>query len=391
MHQSFPPLRTRIAGLSFVALTIVFTGSAAAEFGSKDGPEPDNLHEVVKVLRQDPYDLELLISFGTSKGGSAGHIAIAVRRDGTSDDMVYSANFYADRSPEHVRNFYTGQLIVGIPKTEYLFKTTSSLDARAVFGLDYGEVYKRSVIGIRIFGVSIADKQSLFSYFSRINDDYHRRATNAEYHYGEVKYDYLRLNCAKIIGAAFKFGAGYDRLDVHNPQLFRGRRVVAAATANVPTEMALKLMEQWNQRKYSMDVVLYKKYEASGYIEPRDHPKIAFRNLPDRFPSVLSLDFQREQGEYRDFDNLFIMYLFYNLGRYSVRVDGATNRLRIEKEKEPMAYQDAVSLAKATAKSDSENYRRHALFRPLGTRIGEPPSNRHLYHYPDSESGPARP
>ncbi len=391
MHQLIPHLREVVAGLSFLTLSLVFESSLAAEFGSSNGPEPDNIQELVEVLRRDPYDLELLISFGTSKGGSAGHIALAVRSDGATDEMVYSANFYADRTPEHMRRFYTQELVVGIPKMEYLFKTTSSLDALAVFGLDYGEVYKRSVIGIRIFGVPSSDKQSLVSYFSRINGDYRRRATNAEYHHGEVKYDYLRLNCAKVIGAAFKFGAGYDSLDVHNPQLFRGRRVVAAATANIPTEMALKLMEQWNLRQYKMDVVLYKKFEASEYIESRDEPKVAFRNLPDRFPSTLSLDFRREQGEYRDFDNLFAMYLLYNLGRYSVLIDEATKRLQIEKEKVPMAYPDAVALATAAAKSDSENYRRHALFRPLGTRIGEPPSNRHLYHYPEQESGLASP
>src|SRR6185436_18970760 len=40
----------------------------AADFGSKGGPAPANLDEIAAVLRQDPYDLELLISFGTSKG-----------------------------------------------------------------------------------------------------------------------------------------------------------------------------------------------------------------------------------------------------------------------------------------------------------------------------------
>nr|WP_315594638.1 hypothetical protein [uncultured Cupriavidus sp.] len=391
MRQAFAQLIKRVFEFSLVLLAFPFANGLAAEFGGKNGPEPDNIEEIVEVLRRDPYDLELLISFGTSKGGSAGHIALAVRDDGAHHDMVYSANFYADRSPEHARAFYTQQLVVGLPKTEYLFKTTSSLDTLAVFGLDYGEIYKRSVIGVRVFGVPAAEKQSLVSYFSRINDDYRRRATTAEYHHGEVKYDYLRLNCAKVIGSAFKFGAGYENLDVNNPQLLRGRRVVAAATANIPTEMALKLMEQWNQRQYGMDVVLYKKYEGSLYVEPREEPKVAFKNLPNRFPSVLSLDFRREQGEYRDFDNLFAMYLFYNLGRYSVRIDDHTKRLQIEKDKEPMTYQGAVAVAKETAKSDSENFRRHALFRPLGTRIGEQASNTHLYHYPASAPGPTSP
>ena len=46
---------------------------AAADFGSRGGPEPANVDEIANFLRQDPYDLELLISYGTSKGGSAGH------------------------------------------------------------------------------------------------------------------------------------------------------------------------------------------------------------------------------------------------------------------------------------------------------------------------------
>lgn len=52
---------------------------AAADFGTRGGPEPVNIDEIANVLRQDPYDMELLISYGTSKGGSAGHIALAIR------------------------------------------------------------------------------------------------------------------------------------------------------------------------------------------------------------------------------------------------------------------------------------------------------------------------
>ncbi len=56
-----------------------------------------------------------------------------------------------------------------------------------------------------------------------------------------------------------------------------------------------------------------------------------------------------------------------------------------------MTYQDAVAVATEAAKSDSENFRRHALFRPLGTRIGEQASNTHLYHYPASSPSAASP
>ena len=137
------------------ALTVlVFAADvAAADFGTRGGPEPANVDEIANVLRQDPYDMELLISYGTSKGGSAGHLALAIRDQAPGDDLVYSANFYADRAPEHAKGFYTDDLMVRIPKKEYLFKTHSSLGDTASFGLDFGEIYKRSVIGVRVYGV----------------------------------------------------------------------------------------------------------------------------------------------------------------------------------------------------------------------------------------------
>src|SRR5215472_17871856 len=106
----------------------------AADFGSKGGPEPANIDEISNILRQDPYDMELLISFGTSKGGSAGHIALAIREDAGGDEWVYSANFYADRAPEHAHGYYTDDLMISVPKKEYLFKTVSSLGHAASFG-----------------------------------------------------------------------------------------------------------------------------------------------------------------------------------------------------------------------------------------------------------------
>lgn len=378
-----------------VAVPVLFLllsgGGVAADFGSKGGPEPANIDQVAGRLREDPYDLELLISFGTSKGGSAGHIALAIRDGVPGDDLVYSANFYADRARKHETGFYTQNLMVAIPKTEYLFRTVSSLAETASFGLDFGEIYKRSVIGVRVHGVPASDKDALAAYFRRINDDYHRQARNTEYHRGEVKYDYLRLNCAKTIGAAFKFGAGYENLQVTSARFLSGRRVVAAATANIPTEMAMKLIEEWGRRGYGMDVVLYKKYGGSGYVDPHEDEKVAFKDLPNRFPSVLSLDFRREAGAYQDFDNLFAMYLLYNLGKYSVRVNERTLLLEIEKEKDPMPYPEAAELAKQSARSDSENFRRHIRFLPRGTRIGETPDNTHLYHFTDGGDTKAKP
>ena len=222
-----------------------------------------------------------------------------------------------------------------IPKKEYLFKTSSSLGDTASFGLDFGEIYKRSVIGVRVYGVPAAEKEALAAFFMRINDDYHNRVSNTEYHDGEIRYDYLRLNCAKTIGAAFKFGAGYQDLDVTSAKLLSGRRVVAAVNANIPTEMAMKLLKEWNARGYGLDVVWYRKYEGSTYVDPHEEEKVAFKDLPNRFPSVLSSDFRKEQDHYEDIDNLFAMYLLYNLGKYRVRVNDETKLLEIDKSKDP--------------------------------------------------------
>jgi hypothetical protein len=346
-------------------------GASAAEFATRGGAAPANIQEIAAVLRGDPYDLELLISFGTSKGGSAGHLALAIRDGAGNDDAVYSANFYADRARAHEKGFYTTDLMVRIPKMEYLFATSSTVAETAMFGLDFGEVYKRSVVGIRVYGVPGAEKRALEAFFRRLNDDYHSRARDTQYHDREVKYDYLRLNCAKTIGSAFRYGAGYKDLKVTSPALLPGRPLAAALNANIPTEMAMKLVKEWAARGYAMDAVLYRKYERSTYVDPHDGEKVAFKDLPNRFPSVLSRDFRREEGQYRDYDNLYAMYLLYNLGKYSVRVNEDTKLLEIGRGKEPMPYAKAAEVAEQSAKSDSTSFRQGVPFVPRGTLIGE--------------------
>jgi hypothetical protein len=374
--------RRALAGslLWCLVLTLLLTtGARAAEFGSKGGPAPANVDEIAGILRQEPYDLELMISFGTSKGGSAGHLALAIRDQASRDDLVYSANFYADRSARHEADFYTRDLMLAIPKMEYLYGTSSTLDDKASFGLDYGEIYKRSVIGVRVSGVPAAEKLALAGFFRRLNEDYQSRARNTVYHDGEVRYDYLQLNCAKTIGSSFRYGAGYEDLEIAGAKILPAiTRVVQALNANIPTEMAIKLLAAWHARGYRMDVVLYKKYEGSAYVDPSEDEKVAFKDLPNRFPSVMSRDFRKDQGRYEDYDNLFAMYLLYNLGRHSVRVNGETRRLEIEKSKEPMAYAQAAELAAQSARSDSESFQRRV-----------PPDNTHLYDFPAEDGKPA--
>jgi hypothetical protein len=346
----------RMAAWCSAAALMFAAAAVAADFGSKGGPAPANIDAIADVLRKDPYDLELLISYGTSKGGSAGHLALALRDQAPGDDLVYSANFYADRKPEHEKDFYTADLMVRIPKKEYLFGTASSLGEKASFGLDFGEVYKRSVIGVRVYGVPQGEKEALAAFFQRVNDDFHGRASGTDYHDGEVTYGYLNLNCAKTIGSGFKFGAGYRDLGVKDPRFLNRLTVPAAARANIPTEMAMKLLEAWNARGYGMDVVLYRKYGGSTWTDPHDEEKIAFKDLPDRFPSVLSRDFRKEEGHYEDFDNLYAMSVLSNMGKYSVRVNDETRLLEIERSKTPMAYPEAARLAAESARADSRRF-----------------------------------
>ncbi|WP_410498364.1 hypothetical protein [Chitinibacter sp. S2-10] len=340
------------------AITLVVLSGVclAAEFATPGGAEPGNIAAINHLLRQNPYDMELLISFGTSKGGSAGHLALAIRQAAATDDTVYSANFYADHAAEHQDQRYVDDLMISIPKMEYLFKTTSSLGDKASFGLDFGEVYKRSVIGIRIYGVPETEKQALAAYFSRINADFQRKASDTEYQRGEVKYGYMDLNCAKTIGSAFKYGAGYEKLAISSPRKL-GTKVNAALNANLPTEMALKLIKQWQQRGYRLDTVLYQKFAASNYVDPLEEELIAFKDLPNRFPSVLSLDFAKSQDSYRDYDNLYAMHLLSNLGKYRITVDGTEQQLELIQTGEPLPFDLASKKAKQSAKASSHKFR----------------------------------
>ena len=349
--------------------------AGAAGFGEPDGPPPGQLDAVFEQLRQDPYQMELLVSFGTSKGGSAGHLALALREPGSEDDTVYSANFYADRDPKHAQGFYTDALMVAVPKQQYLYGTQSVLGPTASFGLAYGEVYKRTVIGIRVAGVPQAERDALRAFFARLNDDYLAKAPYAPYHSGEITYDYMNLNCAKTIGAAFRHGAGYQTLVVRDPLPLSGAvRAIAAVSANIPTEMALKLVQQWQARGYGLDAVLYRKWPNSPYADPHDDPPVAFSALPDRFPSVLSLDFRADAGHYEDEDNLYAMYLLRYLSRWALQIDPATLALQLQANPNAMPYAQADAQAREAARAESKNVLRRL---PVGVRsaagfLGEP-------------------
>lgn len=90
--------------LALAALGLVAELSAA-ELGTRGGAEPRNIDEFASLLRHDAYSLELMISYGTSGGGSAGHLALSFPGQADGSETVYSANFYADRSRKHAKGF----------------------------------------------------------------------------------------------------------------------------------------------------------------------------------------------------------------------------------------------------------------------------------------------
>ena len=77
------------------------------------------------------------------------------------------------------------------------------------------------------------------------------------------------------------------------------------------------------------------------------------------------------------------MYLLYNMGKYSVRVNDKSKLLEIEKSKSAMGYAEAAELATRSAKSDSENFRRRSRAQPRGITVGQPLDNTHLYDFSD--------
>jgi len=343
----------------------------AQPLGMPGAPEPANVAEVEQVLAADAPALELLISFGTSKGGSAGHLALAIA-DEAGVEHVHSANFYADRAPDHATQFLSAPLMLSIPKREYLYGTSSSLGPNASFGLDYGELYKRSVVAIRVFGVPPAQRRALGAFFDRMNADFAARLHDTEYHRGEVKYGYMDLNCAKTIGSAFRYGAGYDGLRIRTAPRAAWRKASRALNSNTPSEMAMQLLREFDRRGYAMDVVLYRKYAASAYVDPHEDLPVAFKDLPDRFPSAISLDFRNDDGAYEDYDNLYALYLLRNLQGHAVAIDPGTQLVALEAGHGALPYELASRAAARDARADSHNFMRRLLLPPRGRRVDEP-------------------
>jgi hypothetical protein len=269
----------------FLAALAFGAAAHAADFGSPGGPPPSNVDEVSSLLRQDPYDLELLLVFGTGPGAAAGHLALAVRDGAPGDDLVIAP----------------GRPGIRVGRRQYLYGTATPAPA-AVFGEDFGVAYRRSVIGVRVQGVPVPERDRLVS--------------------------------------AFTAGEG------------------PAARDGSPTAAAMKLIAQWGASGHRLDAVHYRKYRGSNHFDPNEAEKSAFMYLPDRFPDVRSRQFARGHDRYRDEENLRAMYLLYNLGRYAVGVDGEKKRLAPERRLQTLPYAEAAKRAAEVARSDADRFRR---------------------------------
>jgi hypothetical protein len=361
----------RFLCLSFLILA---TCSFAAEpFGVPGGAEVQRVDEVFDVLLQEDYDLEILVSFGTSSGGSAGHLALSIREG--QEETVYSANFYADRAKEHA-DHYTEKLVPAIPKKEYIYSQSPTVSSKAVFGLDYGEIFKRSLIGIRMKGLSSAQIKGIKDFYQRLNRDYSNRVVSPEYHRGEVVYNYMKLNCAKTVAQALKYGAGFESIEVKGNHIFSSIPGSKFLFSHVPTATTLNILEVLSKAGVGFSVVLYKKYVDSDYLDTEHNLK--FSQLPNRFPSVKSLDFFNGSTKFESYENLKAMYLLYHMGKFSLIIDGPTRELRIEKSAQPKPYRQALELADREGYKKSKHLIRR-IFRSMGIKITSDTNTSDLY------------
>jgi len=140
-----------------------------------------------------------------------------------------------------------------IPKKDYLFGTRSSLGPEASFGLDFGEIYRRSVIGVRFKGVDPQTRAGLVAFFQRMNADYQADLQETEYHSGRIAYDYMNLNCAKTIAYAFKHGAGWRDLRIKGTGFLDKLNPFKPMKANVPMETTLDLIEGAARRGWDIE------------------------------------------------------------------------------------------------------------------------------------------
>ena len=282
-----------LRGLAVALLLLLATVAAAADFGTKGGPAPANLDAFGGILRQDHYSMELLISFGTSKGGSAGHMALAIRGRCRGRHGVLGQLLRRPRARAR-DGFLCTDLVTMSRRRNTCSRPPRRSPTRPIRprlrrdlqALGHGRARLRR---------PAAEKTRLVAYFARINDDYRKRSRNTEYHDGDIVYGYMRPQLRQDHRRRVQVwrrlqGARRQERAAHSVAQSQGGHQVQHTHRH--GDEAYRGMERAGLRDAA---VLYKKYDGSTYVDPHDAEKVAFKNLPDRFPSVLSLDFLRDQ------------------------------------------------------------------------------------------------
>ena len=369
----------------FILINLTLSASAFAEsapWAHPNGPAPTGVEAAMNYLNQTDWQLEILLSFANHKKGSAGHLALAVRDPGTAEVLVHSANFYADRSEEHSpEKYYTDDLVMAIPKDEYIWGVHSSISPKAHFGLDFGEIFKRALIGIRLYGISEQEVAGIQDFYQRLNEDYRAQKSNTEYQRGAVVYDYMNLNCAKSVAQALRYGAGIKDIRIKGNHVFNALPGAKYLFAHTPTSTTLQILEVLAERGVKMDAILYRRNEESTFMN--DDPAIPFHQLPNRFPSVKSLDFFNGSTQFEDWDNLYAMNLFYQLGSAAFSLPDQAHGVILEKEKPALSYEEARQVEKDQADNDSKNLLRR-LIRAMGLKLTKDNDTLGMYD-PDAE------
>eukprot|EP01105_Mastigella_eilhardi_P022454 TRINITY_DN5522_c0_g1_i7.p1 TRINITY_DN5522_c0_g1~~TRINITY_DN5522_c0_g1_i7.p1 ORF type:complete len:389 (+),score=112.23 TRINITY_DN5522_c0_g1_i7:1400-2566(+) len=380
-----------------VALKLAMqTAAAAAAQGHPGGPEPSGTEELWAAFEHESLgsSVQLLLTYGTSRFASAGHIAVALYNDG--EWCVYTANGKAVRGPRGSdEGAYADQLLVRVPLREYLYGTGARApDRRCVFGIDYGELYKRSVAAVRVWGSSPQMAAELNAFFTRVNEDYtrsdeddHQDAGNghaetlrsyvwsmlrggpgpstgngAEYYpEGRLVFYFAALNCAQLINLAFGRALGWADVPVPAPVTVRAVLTGHAAPAT-PTGTALAVLDACAVRGYNVDCVLFRKVPGSTYVAPEGG---TFDSMQDRFPSVFGLDFLQAEGHYECEENLLLELLLEALRSWMAESHGSCAKgnaaVAKEERRQPTPYELAHEQAAKAAKARSHGALRRVV------------------------------
>ena len=282
-----------------------------APIGHPHGTPLSNVSQITSALKKDDYDLEILLSFGKSNLSSGGHLALCIREHDV--ETVYSANFYADRDPKHQEGYFTRDLISIVPKDEYIYGVNSSLDDLACFGVEYGEIYSRALIGIRLAGITQPQKDALKAFYSRLNNDFHAKKQFTDYYDFPIVYGYTSLNCARTTGMALEHVFGM-KLNMPVERAWLPSVLTAALPVHVTINAMRGFMDSDPTKK--IDTVLYQKYDYSTFKYDESSPRLC--DMPNRFPSYFTIDYLRRVGQYEHYNNLFAQNLLFNLGSYKI-------------------------------------------------------------------------